>query len=101
MNEDWSWESVLFQGKLSINIDGNDFSNGNNNYNDNNDINKNNSSNSNNIYNNNIYNNNSTNNNKIKRSKYVPLARVSDEGTYHVYCASQKLFGAPITFFNL
>ena len=89
---------MLFQGKLSININYNDFSNGNNN---NNDINKNNSSNSNNIYNNNIYNNNSTNNNKIKRLKYVPLARVSDEGTYHVYCPSQKLFGAPITFFNL
>ena len=96
---------MIFQGKLSININSNDFSNGNNNNNVNNDINKNNrssnSNNSNNIHNNNIYNNNSTNNDKIKRLKYVPLARVSDEGTYHVYCASQKLFGAPITFFNL
>ena len=88
---------MISQGKLSININDNDFSNGNNNNNDNNDINKNNSSSN----SNNIYNHNSTNNNKIKRLKYVPLARVSDEGTYHVYCASQKLFGAPITFFNL
>ena len=48
---------MIFQGKLTININDNDFSNGNNNNNDNNDINKINSSdsnNSNNICNNNI-----------------------------------------------